>query len=158
MTRGIRVVFLLVGVGSAVAAALLARRGGERVPVRIGVPAGGRIEKTDAEWRAELSEQSFRVTRQAGTERAYAGATWDAHADGEYRCVCRGQPLFDSAAKFDSGTGWPSFWQPADENAVSPFEDRDPLGARTEVTCGRCDAHLGHVFGDGPGPPACGTA
>ncbi len=124
----------------------------ERVPVRIGVPAGGRVEKTDAEWQAELSDTAHRVARRGGTERAFTGATWDAKAPGEYRCVCCGQPLFDSPAKFDSGTGWPSFWQPLDENAVSLFADRDLFGSRTEVTCSRCDAHLGHVFDDGPKP------
>ena len=152
------IIGLLAVLGCAVAFALFRWRGPgsaasrERVPVRIGVPAGGRVEKSDEEWRAELSDTAYRVARRGGTERAYAGATWDTKTTGEYRCVCCGQPLFDSAAKFDSGTGWPSFWQPLDENAVSLFEDRDLFGSRTEVTCSRCDAHLGHVFEDGPPP------
>jgi peptide-methionine (R)-S-oxide reductase len=124
----------------------------ERVPVRVGVPAGGRVEKTDAEWKAVLSESAYRVARQAGTERAFTGATWDTKAPGEYRCVCCGQPLFGSTTKFDSGTGWPSFWEPLDENAVSLFRHTGPFDDRTEVTCSRCDAHLGHVFEDGPKP------
>lgn len=124
----------------------------DRVPVRVGRPAGGRVEKADADWRAALTPEAYRVTRQRGTERAFTGAYSDHHADGEYRCVGCGQPLFDAAAKFDSGTGWPSFTRPADPEAVSLFEDRDGFGVRTEVTCSRCDAHLGHVFEDGPQP------
>ena len=157
MTREVWVVILLVALVG-LAYALFARSGWEapspreRVPVRIGVPAGGRVEKSDDEWQAELTAEAYRVARRAGTERAYTGATWDTKAPGEYRCVCCGQPLFDAAVKFDSGTGWPSFWQPLDENAVSLFEDRDLFGSRTEVMCSRCDAHLGHVFEDGPKP------
>ena len=158
MTRDVWVGVLAVALVGGVAYALFARSGWdapsprERVPVRIGVPAGGRVEKTDDEWRAELSDAAYRVARRGGTERAYTGATWDTKTTGEYCCVCCGQPLFDSAAKFDSGTGWPSFWQPRDENAVSLFRDAGPFDGRTEVTCSRCDAHLGHVFEDGPPP------
>ena len=120
--------------------------------IRIGHPKDGRVEKTEAEWKAELPADAFRVARQSGTERAFTGATWDTKADGVYRCVCCGQVLFDSKTKFDSGTGWPSFWQPADEEAVSLFGDRSLMASRVEVTCSRCDAHLGHVFEDGPDP------
>jgi peptide-methionine (R)-S-oxide reductase len=114
------------------------------------LPAGERVELSDADWQARLDPLAYRVTRQAGTERAFTGALWDHHADGEYRCVCCDRPLFDSAAKFDSGTGWPSFWRPAAPAAVA--ERPDPDGSRVEVACPRCDAHLGHVFDDGPRP------
>ena len=116
--------------------------------IRIGQPRDGRLELTEAEWKAKLPSDAFRVARQSGTERAFTGATWDTKGEGVYHCVCCGQPLFDSGTKFDSGTGWPSFWKPADEEAVSLFGD----GGRVEVTCSRCDAHLGHVFEDGPRP------
>jgi peptide-methionine (R)-S-oxide reductase len=122
------------------------------IPERIGHPALGRLEKSDAEWREALTPEQYRVTRHKGTERAFTGAHWDSKADGVYACVCCGQPLFDSAAKYDSGTGWPSFWQPVDEENVSLLTDRGLLGRRTEVVCSRCDAHLGHVFRDGPPP------
>jgi len=120
--------------------------------IRIGHPNDGRIEKSDAAWKAELPADAYRVARQQGTERAFTGVTWDTKEDGVYRCVCCGQELFDSKTKFDSGTGWPSFWQPADEEAISLFGDRGLMGMRVEVTCSRCDAHLGHVFEDGPKP------
>ena len=120
--------------------------------IRIGQPKEGRVEKSDAEWKAELPADAFRVARQSGTERAFTGATWDTKADGVYRCVCCGQALFDSNTKFDSGTGWPSFWQPADEEAISLFGDRSMMASRVEVTCSGCDAHLGHLFEDGPDP------
>ena len=120
--------------------------------IRIGHPKDGRVEKTEAEWKAELPADAYRVARQSGTERAFTGATWDTKTDGVYRCVCCGQELFDSKTKFDSGTGWPSFWQPADEEAISLFGDRGMMASRVEVTCSRCDAHLGHVFEDGPDP------
>lgn len=147
-------IVLLIGAASSLAYALYAHSGnsGDRRVVRIGVPPSGRLEKTDAEWSEVLPDQAYQVTRRAGTERAFTGATWDTKAAGEYRCVCCGQPLFDSSTKYDSGTGWPSFWQPADDNAVSLFEDGGLFGSRTEVTCSRCDAHLGHVFEDGPKP------
>jgi peptide-methionine (R)-S-oxide reductase len=112
----------------------------------------GRVEKSDAEWRAVLSDEQFRVTRQKGTERAFTGAYWNTKDDGVYQCACCGQPLFDAHAKFDSGTGWPSFWQPVDENSVSLIADNGWFMRRTEVTCSACDAHLGHVFNDGPPP------
>ncbi len=112
----------------------------------------GRVEMTDAEWREKLTGEQFRVTRKKGTERAFSGAYWNTKDDGVYQCVCCGQQLFDSSTKFDSGTGWPSFWQPVDENNVSLHSDNSWLMRRTEVTCSRCDAHLGHVFEDGPRP------
>jgi peptide-methionine (R)-S-oxide reductase len=111
-----------------------------------------KVEKSDAQWREVLSDEQFRVTRQKGTERAFTGAYWNTKDDGVYQCVCCGQPLFDARAKFDSGTGWPSFWEPVAENHVSQHADNSWFTRRTEVTCSRCDAHLGHVFEDGPRP------
>jgi peptide-methionine (R)-S-oxide reductase len=110
-----------------------------------------KIAKTNEQWREQLTEDQFRVTRQKGTERAFTGAYWNTKDDGIYQCVCCGQPLFDSKAKFDSGTGWPSYWEPVAENNVAVHEDNSWL-MRTEVICSRCDAHLGHVFKDGPAP------
>lgn len=111
-----------------------------------------KIEKSDAQWQAQLTPEQYRVARKAGTERAFTGAWWDNHDDGEYHCVCCGQPLFDSRQKFDSGTGWPSYWAPIDEAAVSRRDDHKMLVKRTEVLCSACNAHLGHVFEDGPEP------
>lgn len=111
-----------------------------------------KVVKTDEDWRRQLTDEEFQVTRRKGTERAFTGAYWDNHADGVYQCVCCGRPLFDSQTKFDSGTGWPSFWQPVAPDAVATKSDRSWLMVRTEVLCSRCDAHLGHVFEDGPAP------
>jgi peptide-methionine (R)-S-oxide reductase len=122
------------------------------VPERIGVPMDGRIEKSEAEWQEVLTPEQFRIARKKGTERAFTGAYWDSKEDGVYRCVCCDQPLFDAKAKFDSGTGWPSFWEPVDQENVSLVSDRSWFMRRTEVVCSRCDAHLGHVFDDGPPP------
>ena len=129
------------------------RRSGADTPIeRIGIPADGRLEKSDEQWRQLLTAEQFWITRQRGTESPFSGEYWHAKKDGIYHCVCCGQALFDAGAKFDSGTGWPSFWEPVDENSVSLHADYSLLMARTEVTCSRCDAHLGHVFNDGPPP------
>lgn len=111
-----------------------------------------KIEKPDNEWREQLDDEQYRVARKKGTERAFSGKYWDHHEEGEYVCVCCGLPLFDSSTKFDSGTGWPSFYEPIDPENVSEEDDRSFFMRRTEVMCSRCDAHLGHVFPDGPKP------
>ena len=116
------------------------------------VAAHDRVVKTDEEWKKLLTKEQYTVTRKKGTERAFTGPNWDNHAKGTYVCVCCDLPLFSSETKFDSGTGWPSFWQPIVRDAVKTEEDRSFFSVRTEVLCRRCDAHLGHVFDDGPKP------
>jgi peptide-methionine (R)-S-oxide reductase len=112
----------------------------------------GKIVKSEAEWRALLTPEQYRVTREGGTECAFTGEYWQGKGDGVYRCVCCGETLFDSQAKFDSGTGWPSFFEAIDADRVARREDRSHGMVRMEVLCSRCDAHLGHVFPDGPRP------
>lgn len=111
-----------------------------------------RIQKSDQEWKQQLSDEQFRVTRKKGTERAFTGKYWDNKESGVYTCVCCGTPLFNSETKFKSGTGWPSFWAPVSEENVALEQDRSLFMTRTEVLCAACDAHLGHVFNDGPAP------
>jgi peptide-methionine (R)-S-oxide reductase len=111
-----------------------------------------KVVKTDEEWKKLLTPEQYNVTRKHGTERAFSGEYDRAKDPGTYQCVCCGQDLFDSDAKFDSGTGWPSYWQPASKEAVTEKSDRSWFMKRTEVLCSRCDAHLGHVFEDGPKP------
>src|SRR5262245_9222447 len=125
---------------------LLARAGVPPVPEREGRPMGEQFVKSDADWREQLTPEQYNVTRRHGTERAFTGEYWDTKSDGVYACVCCGQPLFDAQTKFDSGTGWPSFWAPADVEAVSTKTDRDLLMTRTEVLCSGCDASMGSVF------------
>jgi peptide-methionine (R)-S-oxide reductase len=117
-----------------------------------GQPTTAKVQKTEQEWRAQLTPEEYHVTREKGTERAFTGKYWNNHAEGTYCCVCCGAPLFDSKTKYDSGTGWPSFYQPIDENGVDRETDRSHYMVRTEVTCHNCKAHLGHVFDDGPNP------
>lgn len=111
-----------------------------------------KVDKSQEEWRSTLSAEQYRVAREAGTERAFTGKYWDTKTPGTYACVCCDQPLFDSQAKFDSGSGWPSFWQPVDTSSVRAEEDTSLGMKRVEVLCSRCDAHLGHLFEDGPRP------
>jgi peptide-methionine (R)-S-oxide reductase len=111
-----------------------------------------KIAKTDAEWQKELTAEEFAVARKKGTERAFTGRYWNNHEPGLYKCVCCGSTLFRADEKFDSGTGWPSFWAPAAEQNVATETDNSHFMRRTEVLCSKCDAHLGHVFEDGPEP------
>ena len=112
----------------------------------------GKLRRSDSEWREQLGDQEYRVTRCGDTERAFSGRYWNEKAAGTYHCVCCDAPLFRSETKYDSGTGWPSFFQPIDESAVAERRDESHGMLRTESLCARCDAHLGHVFPDGPPP------
>ena len=111
-----------------------------------------KVDKSDADWKKELSPEAYAVLRKKGTERAFTGAYWDCHEPGVYRCAACGEPLFDADAKFDSGTGWPSFTRPVDQANVETADDDSLVAHRTEVVCRSCGAHLGHLFDDGPAP------
>ncbi|MGI8784093.1 MAG: peptide-methionine (R)-S-oxide reductase MsrB [Acidobacteriota bacterium] len=111
-----------------------------------------KIRKTDEEWKRELTPEQYAIARKKGTERAFTGQYHATKEAGIYRCACCSNELFDSTTKFDSGTGWPSFWQPIEPESVADETDNSVLMSRTEVVCSRCDAHLGHVFDDGPAP------
>lgn len=110
------------------------------------------VAKTEAEWREQLSDEQFHVTRNAGTERAFSGPYWDSKSQGTYHCVCCDEALFKSDTKYESGTGWPSFWEPVSDTAVADRADNTLFMRRTESVCANCGAHLGHVFPDGPPP------
>ena len=120
--------------------------------VRLAPVTVPKVVKTEAEWKKDLDGIQFDVARREGTERPFSGSTWNLHDKGMYRCVCCATPLYDSETKFESGTGWPSFWQPIAKENVVETTDRSLLMVRTAVSCKRCDAHLGHVFDDGPKP------
>ncbi|MFL0777581.1 MAG: peptide-methionine (R)-S-oxide reductase MsrB [Prochlorococcus sp.] len=114
--------------------------------------SGERIQKSPEEWQSKLSSEQYQVARQGGTERAFTGAYWNNKANGMYSCVCCDAPLFSSSTKFDSGTGWPSFWDGVESGAIATNVDQSHGMVRTEINCARCDAHLGHLFNDGPAP------
>ncbi|MCP9850895.1 peptide-methionine (R)-S-oxide reductase MsrB [Cyanobium sp. Morenito 9A2] len=122
-------------------------------PAPCSLPSGlARDERSEEAWRERLTPEQFQVARRGGTERAFTGRYWNHKGEGMYRCICCGAELFDSATKFESGTGWPSFWDGATPGAITRLEDRSHGMARTEIRCASCDAHLGHVFPDGPRP------
>ena len=146
------------GLAALLAAVVIAAQSGAAAPraERKAVPATRegikKIVKTEEQWKKELTREQYRVLRQKGTERAFTGAYWDNHAKGIYRCAACGLELFDSSTKFDSGTGWPSFWAPVAQANVTVHTDGSLGMVREEVVCSRCGGHLGHVFDDGPAP------
>jgi peptide-methionine (R)-S-oxide reductase len=115
-------------------------------------PMADKVSKSEADWKKELTPEQYQVARCSATEPPFTGKYWDHHGDGVYRCVCCGEPLFDSTTKFNSGTGWPSFFAPKEEDKIAEKEDRAFGMVRTEVQCKKCGAHLGHLFDDGPAP------
>lgn len=131
---------------------LLPRPSDEPTIIREGKPIGEKVVKSEQEWKELLTAEQYKVTRQRGTETCFTGQHWNSKDDGVYECVCCGQPLFESGSKYNSGTGWPSFFQPIDIEMITTRAERRALGSATEVICSRCDAHLGHVFEDGPAP------
>lgn len=162
-----RRVFLLSGASWLVAGLISRRANGASPPLpdptvliedfsssgrSLGATLVPKIVKSEVEWRQQLPEEAFVITRKAGTERAFSGAYWNLHAEGLYRCICCDTALFDSRTKFDSGTGWPSFWQPIAKSNIVESADHSYGMTRIAVSCCRCDAHLGHVFDDGPRP------
>jgi peptide-methionine (R)-S-oxide reductase len=134
------------------------RGGGGPQPIKVysaqrkGFIMTEKVKRTDAEWKKLLTPEQFQVTRKKGTERAFSGEYWNTKENGIYQCVCCGNDLYDSGTKYDSGTGWPSFWAPVAKENIRTEEDNSFFSKRTEVLCSRCDAHLGHVFSDGPKP------
>ncbi|HKB71581.1 MAG TPA: peptide-methionine (R)-S-oxide reductase MsrB [Thermoanaerobaculia bacterium] len=132
--------------------AVLGSLGGGNAESPKGKPMAEKIVKSDAEWQKDLTPEQYEILRKAGTERAFTGKYWNNHEKGTYVCAADGNPLFSSDTKFESGTGWPSFWQPISKSAVETKTDRSFFMDRTEVLCSRCGGHLGHLFDDGPPP------